>query len=207
MGVDAGPSHERFNDLLLRYSQELGADARERIDETLWSEYGATVSPLVVDMSGFTRLTDSHGLVHYLSMVRRMQLTAEPIIRSFEGTLVRFEADNAYAHFESPGNAVRAAIALNLALDSANLLTPEELDVRVSCGIDHGKCLIPHTADFFGSPVNRASKLGEDIAKAGQILITRRAFAMIPEALGLRSEARELVIGGRKQVVREVFCR
>ncbi len=49
----------------------------------LWAEYGAEYAVFVLDMSGFSLLTRKYGIVHYLSMVRRMQLTTEPIVKTY----------------------------------------------------------------------------------------------------------------------------
>ena len=43
-------------------------------------------------------------------------------------------------------------------------------------GIDHGELLLVGDSDFFGDPVNTASKLGEDLAVTGETLITERAL-------------------------------
>ena len=185
-----------FNDLLLAYAQADDAEERQAVEDELRQRFGAELTVLVVDMSGFTRLTRSHGLVHYLSMVRRMQLTAQPIIESYGGRVVKFEADNAFAAFECPGDAVRAAVALNMAMESANLLTPDELDIHLACGIDHGECLLPGDHDYFGNAVNLASKLGEDLGLPGQILVTDKAMAAIPEALDIRAEPVTFSISG-----------
>jgi class 3 adenylate cyclase len=165
-----------FQALLLQYSQEVDPAARAALDARLWREYGAERAVLVLDMSGFSRLTTRYGIVHYLSMVRRMQVTAEPIVKSFAGTLVKFEADNCFAMFGVVEEALRAAIALNEAFDRANFETPDDLDIRISTGIDFGPILVIENRDFFGDPVNRACKLGEDLARPGEILVTRPAM-------------------------------
>jgi class 3 adenylate cyclase len=169
-----------FQDLLLRYSQEPDGARREALESELWREFGAERAVLVLDMSGFSQLSIRFGIVHYLSMVRRMQLTAEPIVRRYSGTLVKFEADNCFAMFPDVAEAIQAAIELNDAFSSANDATPDELDIRVACGIDFGSILVVPGVDFFGTAVNRASKLGEDLAAAGEILITREAMATLP---------------------------
>src|SRR5690349_16341527 len=165
-----------FQALLLRYSHEADPDARAALDARLWREYGAERAVLVLDMSGFSRLTTRYGIVHYLSMVRRMQVTAEPIVDGFAGTLVKFEADNCFAMFETVDAALRAAVELNEAFDRANFDTPDDLDIRISTGIDYGPILVIENRDFFGDPVNRACKLGEDLAHPGEILLTRAAM-------------------------------
>ncbi len=203
----SNPDVKKFQDLLLRYSQEVDEGPRLEVEKKLWEEYGSEETILIVDMSGFTRLSDSHGVVHYLSMVRRMQLTSEPIVKSYGGRIVKFEADNAFAAFDSPANAIRATIALNLALDSANLLTPDELDIYISAGIDQGKCLFPHANDYFGTPVNRASKLGEDIGNPGQILVTGNAMALVPDNLGIKADPLVVSFGGFEETAYSINYR
>ena len=170
---------ERFNELLLQHSREPDMVSRLGIEQQLWREFGAERAVLVLDMSGFSELCERHGIVHYLSMVRRMQATAEPIIGKYDGALVKFEADNCYATFPTVDGALRAALELNSAFHTANEATPDELDIRVSCGIDYGQILVLHGRDFYGHAVNRACKLGEDVAVAGEILITAEAASKL----------------------------
>ena len=178
---------ERFQELLYRYSSEPNPAARNELEQTLWKEFGADKVVLVLDMSGFSKITQRHGIVHYLSMVRRMQLTAEPVIESHGGVVVRFEADNCFAMFEDSLSAVRCAIGLNLAFDAANIVTPIELDIHISVGIDRGKVLVvDNYLEFFGNPVNCASKLGEDSAQRGEILVTRAVAEDLPPHAGVQ---------------------
>jgi hypothetical protein len=48
---------------------------------------------------------------------------------------------------------------------------------------------------YVGEP-DRASKLGEDIAGPGEILMTEAAFQLLPEDSGLQAEPLELSISG-----------
>ena len=171
-------SNARFQSLLLQFSEEPDEAKREAIERMLWDEYGREAAVLVLDMSGFSQLTHRFGLVHYLSMVRRMQLTADPIVRGCGGTPVKFEADNCFAMFPTVDDAIACAFALNAAFDAANVATPDELDIRVAIGIDHGSILLVDGNDFFGHPVNRASKLGEDLARPGEVLVAAEAMAL-----------------------------
>jgi len=187
---------KKFQELLLNFSQTEGSDARHKIEEVLWSEYGAEYAVFVMDMSGFSMLTRKHGIVHYLSMVRRMQLTTEPIVKSYRGIMIKYEADNCFAVFPDPLSAVNAAIAMQHAFTAENLLTPDDLDIHISCGVDYGKILIIGHEDCFGEPVNRASKIGEDLAAAGEILVTKEAMEMIPPEAGIQSRELSVSISG-----------
>lgn len=191
------PSHpEEFQELLLRFSQTENTDERQEIEAQLWDHYGAERAVFVLDMSGFSLLTRKYGIIHYLSMVRRMQLTTEPIVKSYGGIMIKYEADNCFAVFPTPLAAVNAAIAMQHAFVASNLVTSDDLDIHISCGIDYGKILVVGNRDCFGDPVNRASKIGEDLAAAGEILITKEAMDMVPAEAEIRSRAMSVSISG-----------
>src|SRR5512147_686321 len=133
---------KKFQELLLAFSQSEVDDERHQLERMLWEKYGAEYAVFVLDMSGFSLLTRKYGIVHYLSMVRRMQLTTEPIVKSYGGSMIKYEADNCFAVFPDTLSAIHAAIAMQHAFTASNLLTSDELDIRISCGIDYGKLLI-----------------------------------------------------------------
>jgi class 3 adenylate cyclase len=112
---------KKFQDMVLLYSKETTDSGRQEIEKKLWEEYGTERVVFVLDMSGFSLLTRKYGIIHYLSMVRRMQLTAEPIVKTYGGSMIKFEADNCFAVFPDTLSAVHAAIALQLAFRSSNL--------------------------------------------------------------------------------------
>ncbi len=187
---------KKFQDLLLNFSQSDQIDERRKIEESLWQDFGAEYAVFVLDMSGFSMLTRKYGIVHYLSMVRRMQLTTEPIVKSYSGSMIKYEADNCFAIFPDPLSAVNAAIAMQHAFTAANLLTSDDLDIHIAVGIDYGKILIIGHKDCFGDPVNRASKMGEDLAAAGEILITKEAMEIIPSEAGIKAREMNVSISG-----------
>ncbi len=187
---------KRFEELLLHYAQENEPDKREKIEAALWQEFGKVKAVFVMDMSGFSLLSHRHGIVHYLSIVRRMQLITAPIVEKYGGQVVKFEADNCYAMFDEPLAAVRAAMALNTAFFAMNVLTEDEFDIRVSIGIDYGDVLLIGGPDYFGNSVNCACKIGEDIGRPGEILVTARAFEQIPATAGIQGRRLELAVAG-----------
>jgi class 3 adenylate cyclase len=187
---------KRFQEYLLKYSQAEELEQRKKIEKSLWTYYGQEQAVFVLDMSGFSRLTRKYGIIHYLSMVRRMQLITEPIVKSFDGYMIKYDADNCFAVFPTPLQAVNAAIAMQHAFAAANILTADDLDIRIACGIDYGRILVVGTEDCFGDAVNRACKLGEDVAEAGDILVTQEAMQMIPAEAGIRSHEIDISISG-----------
>jgi adenylate cyclase len=114
---------------------------------------------LVLDMSGFSALMRDEGIVSALKTVRGFQVFATNCIHGYDGEVVKYYADNVLALFpdiESANNAAAVAVALGDA----------------SAGIAAGYVL-RLDGDVFGNAVNIASRLGEDTAKAGEVLIER----------------------------------
>ena len=177
---------ERFETLLLEYVEEADEARRKDLETHLWKEFGATRAVLVMDLSRFSTLTEKFGIVYNLALIRRMQLVTRPLVEAAGGSVVKFEADNCFAMFEGVLPAIQTAIAINRALQTLNSHTGEPFDIRVGIGIDYGEVLLVSESDYFGLTVNRASKLGEDLAGAGDILITETAFRQLAPGSDVR---------------------
>jgi class 3 adenylate cyclase len=124
----------RFDAWLFAYTHAKSQAERQMFEQCLWGEFGITGTVFVLDMSRFSLLTQQHGIVYYLSLVRKMQIIVQPIIAHHAGYLMKFEADNCFARFSKVADAIQAGIQINHDLDAANRSTPEEADIRVACG-------------------------------------------------------------------------
>ncbi len=166
---------------LLQERNEYPEKAAE-IDVRIFEIFSEICAIMVMDMSGFSRLTIKHGIIHFLSMIHRMREVATPVIEQHGGELVKLEADNIFAIFPDVEPAVEAAIDIIKGLSAANTMLPDELDMHGKFGIGYGEALILHGEDLYGSEVNLASKLGEDLAQRGEILLTETAFAKVDQS-------------------------
>jgi adenylate cyclase len=147
------------------------------IDAQIAQAFAAERAILVLDMCGFSRLTLRHGIVHYLALIRRMQRSVLPLVRAGRGHVVKTEADNVFATFASVADALRTAERIQTTLAKQNRVLPADWDVNVGIGIGYGALLLVGDDDVYGSEMNLASKLGEDLAEAGDILLTAAAHA------------------------------
>lgn len=145
------------------------------IDAEIQAVFSVNRAILVMDMTGFSRTTLAHGVIHFLTMIHRMNEIAQPVIERHGGTLVKFEADNVFAVFITVDQAVSAASDLIRCLEAANTVLPDEMDMRGKFGIGYGEILLLHDGDLFGAEVNLASKLGENMAAPNEILLTQSA--------------------------------
>ena len=109
-------------------------------------------------------------------MIHRTREAIAPIVAANHGQFLKAEADNCYAFFEKTDDAIQASFDVNAELLHANQAAPLEDHIFVSVGIDHGDLLLIGSGEFYGDPVNTASKLGEDLAGRGETLVTGRAL-------------------------------
>jgi len=145
------------------------------IDGEIWRRFGRTRAVLVLDMCGFSRLTMRYGITHFLAMIRRLQTIVRPVIAAGGGRVIKTEADNVFATFDDVPPALATARAIQRSLDAANVFLPEDWDLHASIGIGYGPLLLIGDQDLFGSEMNLASKLGEDVAGRGEILLSEAA--------------------------------
>lgn len=191
-----GDPMRRLYDLIDQYDAASPLDAQP-IEAEIWRNYGLDRAILVLDMSGFSRMTRRFGIVHYLAMVRRMQKTSRPLVEAYQGEVVKYEADNLFAVFAEPGQAVRCAVALVERFESSNVWTPDERDIHVSIGLSWGRILHVPDQDFFGNAVNIASKLGEDLAGSREVLVDDDLYQRLPPGMdGLHFAPMEFSVAG-----------
>ncbi len=186
-------SRPDFERLLGEMIEHPGRQAE--IIQTVDDLFGQDKAVMVVDMSGFCRATRDHSIVLVLSMVHQMQLLLKPCVEARGGVLVKAEADNLFCLFDTVFQALQACPPIHSALHTANLRVPEHCHLNVSIGIGYGHILNIEDKDLFGDEVNLASKLGEDIANRGEVLLTESAFSQLQEA-GPHIEAEAVEVSG-----------
>jgi adenylate cyclase len=97
---------------------------------------------------------------------------------------------------DSVEQAVAAAVEIITRLNSANLILPASRELYASVGIGHGNILNIDNEAIFGLQVNLASKLGEDLAETGEILLTDNAYKEIEKNADIKSEKRQVIVSG-----------
>jgi adenylate cyclase len=179
-------TRERLDELLSQIIEH--PEHRVQISEEIERDFTQRRAVLVLDMSGFSRTTQIHGVVSFLLMIHQMRLLAVPTIQARGGTLVKAEADNLYCLFERVDQAVEAAREVIRQLNTVNVLLPATRRLYASMGIGFGDILVLGGHDLFGDEVNLTSKLGEDVAQGGMILLTEAARAELPAEVGTIEE-------------------
>ena len=164
--AEPDPNLMTIEELYRCLEEGLKNPARVReLEQDIWNAVGATRAILVTDLSGFTKITKEHGILHFLATFRQVVLVAEPIFAGNRVVFCKTSADNMMATFRSAAEAVAVARELvKIRVDQ----------VRVCVGIGCGP-VVELEDDVFGDEVNVAYKLGEDIAGPGEVLLSQAA--------------------------------
>lgn len=169
--------HREFDSLIAAFAELRDAGEIELARQHLWERFGAEGAVFISDMASFSSTSRKIGVCHFLKLIHRARQIIAPLIAKNNGLLLKCDADNCYAFFENTDDAIRASFDINAELfrhnDEFNLTE----QIYLSVGIDYGRVLLIGDIDFFGDPVNTASKLGEDLAIKAETLVTRRALA------------------------------
>lgn len=168
--VVSGASADRLEKLI---AERLSAGAdKAAVDRRIWRLFGETWAVMYTDLAGFSRNVAEFGIVHFLQTIYESHRLLVPLIEKENGILLKTEGDSLMVIFRHVNDAIRCALAMQQCTQKYNLTRIDEEKVLLCVGIGCGELLRIGDADIFGAEVNAACKLGEDIAKAGEILIT-----------------------------------
>lgn len=196
-------SDRRLWDLVAERARP-GADVAT-VDKRIWDLFGETWAVMFTDLSGFSRQVEKFGILHFLQVIHEHKQLLSPLIARHDGILIKIEADSLLVIFRRTSAAVRCAVEMQTVLDEVNRTRTPETEVLLCVGIGHGEILRIGDLDVFGREVNAASKLGEDVAKAREILLTRAAVESAGVIEGLAFERIEAQVGGSSENYRVTY--
>lgn len=173
--ISASASKDRLEKLIAARLAP-GAD-KDAIDAKIWNLFGERWAVMFTDLSGFSRRVARYGIIHFLQTIRESQRLLIPVIEDHGGILLKVEGDSFLVIFRSVTEALAAAVDMQNACAAHNRGIAAEDQVLLCVGLGFGDMLRIGDDDVFGAEVNAASKLGEDIAKAGEILVTDKLRA------------------------------
>ena len=148
-----------------------GSD-KDAIDHRIWDLFGEEWAVICTDLSGFSRNVNEFGIIHFLQTIVESQRIFVPIIEHYDGILLKVEADSLMLIFRSVIKAVESAFEMVCVAREYNVGRADEEHILPCVGIGTGTMLRIGEHDVYGQEVNSASKLGEDTAKAWEILVT-----------------------------------
>lgn len=165
------PASEDRLESLIAARLEPGAD-KKHLDQRIWDLFGEDWCIMFTDLAGFSRNVARFGIIHFLQTIYEAERVCVPIIETHDGILLKADGDSLLVIFRNAQKAILAAIEMQRRLAVHNEDKDDEEKVLLCVGLGFGRVLRIGDSDVFGAEVNAASKLGEDTAKAGEILVT-----------------------------------
>ena len=178
--VYANASEDRL-EKLIQERLTPGAD-KEKIDRRIWDLFGEEWCVMFTDLSGFSRGVAKFGIIHFLQTIHESERLLIPRIEAHDGILLKEEGDSFLVIFRNVDKAIACAVDMQRTLEAYNADKADEEKVLLCVGLGYGRMLRIGDADVYGAEVNAASKLGEDTAKAREILVTGAVRDRSPDA-------------------------
>jgi adenylate cyclase len=155
-----------------------GADVDE-IDRRIWDLFGEEWAVMFTDLSGFSRQVEKFGILHFLQVIHEHRKLLLPVVERHDGLLVKQEGDSFMILFRRPERAIDCGVEMLRACALYNERRKPEEQILLCIGVGFGRVLRIGDTDVWGKEVNGASKLGEDTAKSGEILVTEAVHSAV----------------------------
>lgn len=167
-----GWSEEVYTDLEAVQAGKMTAD-------DFRAKYAVTRAILDLDITGFTESAMREGQLSSLLRIFDTQKVVVPVFKETGAQLMRAFADDIVALFDDAHAALDAALEIHRRMEEFNRVTPRQRPPECCIGIGYGSvyAIGPNLAQ--GDEMNRASKLGEDIARGGETLLTENAMVAV----------------------------
>jgi class 3 adenylate cyclase len=179
---------------LIEERMKPGIDTKA-LDERVWDLFGEDWAVMTTDLAGFSRRVSEFGIIHFLQVIYEHKKLIFPIVEARDGILVKAEADSLLLLFKRADTAVACAIEMQHACQQLSARRVPEEQVLLCIGIGYGRVLRVGESDVYGEEVNAASKLGEDTAKAGEILVTQAVREKVGDMPGLGFDSLDAIVG------------
>jgi class 3 adenylate cyclase len=192
--VGTGASADRLEKLMEQRLRR-GAD-KAAIDRRIWDLFGEEWAVMFTDLSGFSRRVAEFGIIHFLQVIYESHRVLIPVIADHDGIVLKTEGDSLLVIFRRPERALRCAIAMQRALKRYNRVKTPEEKILLCVGLGFGPVLRIGDDDVFGPEVNAASKLGEDLARTFEILVTDSVRKAVSGTRGISFQKTDFSVPG-----------
>lgn len=192
--IGSGASQDRLERLIeerLKSSADKGA-----VDARIWSLFGETWAVMFTDLAGFSRRVAEFGIIHFLQTIYEAQRILAPVIEEHSGILLKIEGDSMLVIFRNVDEAIACAVHMQQCCADYNGGRQDAEKVLLCIGLGYGQVLRIGDADVYGAEVNAAAKLGEDTAKANEVLVTGAVREAAKHKSTLRFEPIDAVPAG-----------
>ena len=129
------------------------------------------------DVAGYVTLSGRDAEAA-MAIVAELQRVSQKIVEQYGGLVLRFIGDSAIAAFDSTEIAVRAALDLQTAFQSSDIVLRHGSGLRI--GVHVGEIVETADGDVHGDGVNIASRL-QAVAETGRVVLSESAARQVED--------------------------
>lgn len=131
---------------------------------------------LFSDIDGFTSIVQGSGIEHFLILVYEAKEILRHMIYRYNARLVKIDGDSFIVVCDNVERGIEMILEYRKRLSESDITKT----LSVNWGIGYGD-IIELEDDAFGLELNLSAKIGEDVAKNGQLLLTANAMKEIDD--------------------------
>jgi class 3 adenylate cyclase len=162
------------------YSDLLAVQQGNLSEEEFDKKYLRESAILCLNMSGLTQKSQKKGSLACLISILDMHKLVAPVLRQYQATHIRAFADDFIALFGDPESALNVAAEIQHRLREFNhMQTDRQSELHCGIGIGCGNVYNIGIDHAMGDEMNQASKLGKNIARSAETLITERVYSFL----------------------------
>jgi len=171
------------------YRDLLALQRGEMTNEAIDQKYLYRKAILTLDLTGFTVQAMKAPQLRALLRILDAQKVCIPVLYEHGATLVRAFADDLVGLFDDPARAVDAAFEIHRRITVFNHSGFASDSPPLACiGIGYGDVYRIGPNLTMGDEMNRAAKLGEDIARGNETLVTSNVYFALRHRTDVRFE-------------------
>ncbi len=160
------------------------------------------ITIMFTDITSSTRYWASKGNIDGRVMVDYHNRLIFPIIKNFQGKVIKTIGDAFMVSFSKPGNAVKAAITIQQILNKER--KKDKKIPKVSIGIHSGQAIV-EKGDVFGDMINVASRI-EKRAQGNEILISTKTVRKMSQKEYCLERKERFTPKGKKKALTVYKC-
>ena len=133
-----------------------------------------TLAIVFTDIKGYTARTSAQTHQQNAQMLRRIEKLISPVVRAYDGRVIKSIGDAYMIVFRSPTEAVRCAAAVQDRLHQHNTTSTADEALHIRIAMNIGEVRV-HRGDVFGEPVNIAARI-ESVTPADEIYLSKAVY-------------------------------
>lgn len=159
-------------------------------EEELASKHTTESVVMITDMKSFSKMTEEDGSFASAKLIQRHRDLLLPIISEHGGRGKSTGGDGLVAAFQTPGQAIAAAVEMQRALADYNASRTSERELSIRIGVAAGEVVLDKGGrPFIGAALNMAARV-MNLADGGQAMTVREMADQAGPGFRLHSHGR-----------------